>query len=69
MFQERRPKLSYQISKQFFDDNLIDQKDSFDLVQKDDGDFYVRKIAGHNLKTDFDPETDGKYTVHYFYFL
>ena len=60
MFQERHPQLSYQISKQFFDDNLADQTDSFDLVENEDGAFYVRKIAENDLEASFDPETDGK---------
>ena len=65
MFQERHPQLSYRISKQFFDDNLADQKDSFDLVENEDGAFYVRKIAEIDLEANFDPETDGK-TIGFF---
>ena len=65
MFQERRPQLSYQISKEFFDENLADEKDSFDLVENDEGAFYVRNIAENDLEANFDPETDGKSTVFF----
>ena len=65
MFQERRPQLSYQISKEFFDENLADEKDSFDLVENDEGAFYVRNIAENDLEANFDPETDGK-TIGFF---
>ena len=60
LFQERRPQLSYRISKQFLDDNLADQTDSFDMVENDEGAFYVRKISEDGLETAFDPTTDGK---------
>ena len=62
LFQERQPQLSYEISKQFFDDNLADQEDSFDLMENGDDVFYVRKIAENDLEANFDPETDGKST-------
>ena len=60
MFQERHPQLSYQISKQFFDENLADQTDSFDLAENEDGAFYVRTIAENDLEAAFEPGTDGK---------
>ena len=62
LFQERLPQLSYQISEEWFDENLADQKDFFDLVENDEGAFYVRNIAENDLEANFDPETDGKST-------
>ena len=51
------PALTYKIAKQYFDNNLSDQTDSFTLNA--DGDFYERTIDENDLSLSFDANSDG----------
>ena len=57
-FKERPPQLSFKIAKDFFENSLMDQVDSFTLNA--DQDFYERTVSENDLVLSFDPNSDGE---------
>ena len=54
--------MSLKIEREYFENNLIDQSDLFQLSS--DGTFYTRTISENDLELSFDDITDGE---RYFY--
>ena len=56
--QNRPPALSFKIAKEYFDLNLSDQANAFELDS--DGGYYQRTIPEKELSLAFDPDSDGR---------
>ena len=50
--------MSLKIEREYFENNLIDQSDLFQLSSE--GTFYTRTISEHDLELSFDDITDGE---------
>ena len=57
IFQDNTPALSFKISQEYFENNLIGEESNFEL----ENGFYFRTIQQDDLVLDFDSTDDGKF--------